>query len=110
MTTAMNSDTAGLSHVFLSPDELAAALPGVTKSTLAMWRYEGKGPRYRKLGRIVVYALDEVEKWIAEILAYRPDKHPGDRLIASWLAREEARKILGDGVIPVDLASVRSRF
>ena len=53
---------------------------------------------------------DEVEKWIAEILAYRPDKHPGDRLIASWLAREEARKILGDGVIPVDLASVRSRF
>lgn len=47
MMTAMNSDTAGLSHVFLSPDELAAALPGVTKSTLAMWRYEGKGPRYR---------------------------------------------------------------
>lgn len=66
MTTAMNSDNAGLSHVFLSLDELAAALPGVTKSTLAMWRYEGKGPRYRKLGRIVVYALDEVEKWIED--------------------------------------------
>ena len=66
MTTAMNSDTSGLSHVFLSPDELAAALPGVTKNTLAMWRYEKKGPPYRKLGRIVVYALDEVEAWIED--------------------------------------------
>jgi hypothetical protein len=52
--------------VFLSPDEVAAAIPGVTKNTLAMWRYEGKGPRYRKLGRVVVYALDEVEAWIED--------------------------------------------
>ena len=64
MTTTTGPEQIGLSHVFLSPDEVAAALPGITKNTLAMWRYEGKGPRYRKLGRIVVYALDEIEEWI----------------------------------------------
>ncbi|HEX5858691.1 MAG TPA: hypothetical protein VFY91_11345 [Microbacterium sp.] len=36
----------------------------MTKNTLAMWRYEHKGPRYCKLGRKVVYALDELEAWI----------------------------------------------
>lgn len=66
MTTPTEASPAGLSHVFLSPDEVAAAIPGVTKNTLAMWRYEGKGPRYRKLGRVVVYALDEVEAWIED--------------------------------------------
>jgi len=54
----------GLSHTFLSPEEVAAMLPGISKGTLAMWRHEGRGPRYRKLGRIVLYALDEVEEWI----------------------------------------------
>ena len=29
-----------------------------------MWRHEGKGPRYRKLGRIVLYAADEVDEWV----------------------------------------------
>jgi len=66
MTTRTEQRPAGLSHVFLSPDEVVAALPGLTKNTLAMWRYEGKGPRYRKLGRVVVYALDELEAWIED--------------------------------------------
>jgi len=66
MTTTRDSGPSGLSHVFLSPDEVAAAIPGITKNTLAMWRYEGKGPRYRKLGRVVVYALDELEAWIED--------------------------------------------
>lgn len=73
MATVTNSTASGLSHVFLSPDEVVAALPGISKNTLAMWRYEGKGPRYRKLGRVVVYALDELEAWIE---AGAPD---GDR-------------------------------
>ena len=64
MATVTNPARQGLSHVFLSPDEVVAALPGISKSTLAMWRHEGKGPRYRKLGRFVVYALDELEAWI----------------------------------------------
>lgn len=33
----------------------------------------------------------EIEAWIQEMLFYTPDAHTGDRLIASWLARECAR-------------------
>jgi excisionase family DNA binding protein len=62
-TTTQKVQT-GLSHTFLSPEEVAGMLPGISKGTLAMWRHEGRGPRYRKLGRIVLYALDEVEAWI----------------------------------------------
>jgi hypothetical protein len=37
-------------------------------------------------------AHDEVEKWIGEMLYYDPHTHTGDRLMASWLAREGSRK------------------
>lgn len=53
---------------------------------------------------------EEVEAWFAELLDYRPDRHPGDRLIASWLARAQCRAVLGDAAIPVDLASIAERF
>lgn len=65
MTTLASGDSAQLSHQLLSPEQVAALLPGVTKGTLAMWRYEHKGPKYYKLGRKVVYALDELEEWLA---------------------------------------------
>jgi hypothetical protein len=53
---------------------------------------------------------EAVEQWIAELLDYRPDRHPGDVLIGSWLAREQARSVFGDAAIPYDLASVAERF
>ena len=65
MTTLASDGSAKLSHELLSPDQVAALLPGVTKGTLAMWRYDHKGPKYYKLGRKVVYALDELEEWLA---------------------------------------------
>lgn len=34
----------------------------------------------------------EIHKWRADCLAYSPDKHVGDTLMASWFAREAARK------------------
>lgn len=33
----------------------------------------------------------EVEAWIREMLLHHPEEHPGDRLMASWFAREGAR-------------------
>ena len=33
----------------------------------------------------------ELAEWRAELLSYRAEDHPGDRLIASWIAREAAR-------------------
>ncbi|WES66031.1 helix-turn-helix domain-containing protein [Microbacter sp. GSS18] len=53
-----------MSQDFLSPDEVVALLPGLKKKTLAQWRYEKKGPPYYKLGRVILYAIDELEEWI----------------------------------------------
>lgn len=33
----------------------------------------------------------ELDEWIREMLYYSPDSHTGDRLMASWFAREAAR-------------------
>jgi len=37
---------------------------GVKQQTLAHWRSQGKGPQYIKIGKVIRYALDELEKWI----------------------------------------------
>lgn len=50
----------------LSPDDLVALLPGVTRNTLAMWRYEGRGPSYYKLGKTVAYLPADVDRWLEE--------------------------------------------
>ena len=34
----------------------------------------------------------ELQQWIAELLGYHPERHAGDRLMASWIAREAARQ------------------
>ena len=36
-------------------------------------------------------ATTEIDKWIGELLYYDPKSHPGDRLMASWFAREGSR-------------------
>lgn len=64
MTATTTPHPSGLSHTYLSPEEVVALIPGLTKKGLAEWRYEHKGPRYRKLGRVIVYALDEIEAWL----------------------------------------------
>lgn len=40
---------------------------------------------------------EELSKWLFEAGAYTPSEHPGDRLIASWIAREAARKFTPAG-------------
>lgn len=34
----------------------------------------------------------EIQQWIGELMGYHPERHAGDRLMASWIAREAARK------------------
>ena len=43
-------------------DEVAAYLR-IPKHTLENWRSQGKGPNWRKTGRVVTYDWDEVEEW-----------------------------------------------
>jgi predicted DNA-binding transcriptional regulator AlpA len=44
--------------------ERAAALLGLSTSTLAKLRLTGDGPPFIKLGRRVVYRLSDLEKWL----------------------------------------------
>lgn len=41
---------------------------GIPVRTLAAWRYQGKGPRYMKLGGAVRYRLEDVEAYENENL------------------------------------------
>jgi excisionase family DNA binding protein len=45
-------------------DERTGAFLGVPVGTLANWRYQGKGPRFVKVGRHVRYRRSDVEAWL----------------------------------------------
>ncbi len=47
----------------LTTDEVARQL-GVSPTTLRMWRYQGVGPRYIKLEKIVRYAAEDLEAYM----------------------------------------------
>jgi excisionase family DNA binding protein len=48
---------------YLRRDEAAKFL-GLSKSTLANWASEGRGPTFHKVGRIPVYAVAELRRFI----------------------------------------------
>lgn len=50
---------------FLTTDEVADVLR-TPPETLRWWRHVGSGPRSFKVGRRVLYALEDVEAYIAE--------------------------------------------
>ena len=47
----------------LSPRDAAAYL-GISKSFLDKRRVRGDGPRFRKIGRRVAYALPDIDQWL----------------------------------------------
>jgi sugar lactone lactonase YvrE len=48
----------------LTPEQLAARYDGrFAITTLANWRSQGKGPKFRRLGGRIFYALADVEAW-----------------------------------------------
>lgn len=42
----------------------AAALLGLSVHTLNKWRWDGRGPRYLKLGKSVRYRREDVEQFL----------------------------------------------
>lgn len=58
----MPDPLAGLPPRFLRTPE-AARLLGLSGRTLEKHRVYGTGPRYRKIGGRVVYALDDLKSW-----------------------------------------------
>jgi hypothetical protein len=52
----------GAQMIFLTTAEAGAFLR-VSPVTLGRWRIEGHGPAFRKFGRNVRYALDDLSAW-----------------------------------------------
>lgn len=42
----------------------AAEMLGLSRGTLANWRTEGRGPRYIKSGKQVLYRVSDIEAWL----------------------------------------------
>jgi predicted DNA-binding transcriptional regulator AlpA len=56
---------------YLSPDQVAAMLPGISRGQLAQLRFRGDGPPYRKpTPRTVLYVEAEVIAWVEAALAH----------------------------------------
>lgn len=50
---------------YLSPDEAAALIPGMTRGNLAQLRYTGTGPKFLKpTPRVIVYRRADVIAWL----------------------------------------------
>ena len=53
-----------MTHVNLLTEEVARRLR-VSARTLEQWRYRGIGPRFRRVGGRVIYAVEEIERFEA---------------------------------------------
>ena len=56
-------------------EKQTAELLGLKPNTLQDWRVEGKGPPYRKIGRLVRYDRSQVEQWSADQTVDPARKH-----------------------------------
>lgn len=49
--------------MLLSAEELSE-MTGLSIQTFAHWRCQGKGPGYKKIGRMIRYPISDVEEWL----------------------------------------------
>jgi hypothetical protein len=61
-------------------------------------------------GRWIVPDAPATRAWARELISYSPRSHAGDRLIASWLAREAARDADDRGSAPLGIVMGESTF
>ncbi|MCR2764974.1 helix-turn-helix domain-containing protein [Microbacterium sp. zg.B48] len=63
MSSTTNPAEPILSKWLLRPEDVVELIPGLSVKLLAQWRYERRGPRYYKVGRIVLYPFEDLEQW-----------------------------------------------
>ena len=63
-------------NLFVLDARQAAKQLGLSVSTLAKMRLYGNGPVYSKLGRRVVYRLEDLEAWIAANRFHSTSEYP----------------------------------
>lgn len=52
-----------MSNALLNESQAAAYL-NVSPATLRRWRWAGQGPHFRKIGRSVRYAADDINRYV----------------------------------------------
>lgn len=45
-------------------DVEAATVLGCSAALLRLWRRQGKGPRFARVGRLCRYSVNDLEKWL----------------------------------------------
>ena len=76
----------------------AAKILGIAEATLNEWRIRGEGPAYTKMGRLVRYPDDEVERYIRERTiktSYRKRPQGEEREVGVSLQSERAALFSG---------------
>ena len=75
MSTVMGEDsyvvmvTTGLGRTEMPQNLITAEVAELVRApieTVRYWRHVGKGPKSFKVGRRVLYAIEDVEAWIAQ--------------------------------------------
>lgn len=66
MSTDASVNVARLDADWLTAQELADKMPGISLDRLSQWRKSGTGPLFHKFGKTVLYCREEVDEWIAE--------------------------------------------
>jgi pyruvate/2-oxoglutarate dehydrogenase complex dihydrolipoamide acyltransferase (E2) component len=62
-----------MTEQYLSPKELSEHLDHkISPKTLANWRSAGRGPRYRRVGNKILYAMSWIEEWEATGVDWSP--------------------------------------
>lgn len=77
MKKATVPDIPVLQKELLTPDDVVKLIPGLKPKLLAEWRYKKTGPRFYKVGRIILYPFDDLEQWF-EGLVRGGDPDAGD--------------------------------
>lgn len=65
----MNTDkfkeiTAKLRSQSMLTEAQASKMFGISKSTLRTWRWQKKGPRYYKSGRMIRYKMEDIDTYL----------------------------------------------
>ncbi|MFC9833194.1 helix-turn-helix transcriptional regulator [Rhodococcus sp. NPDC127530] len=64
-------------RVPLATPQEVAAYRRITVAALAQERYKGTGPKFRKLGKRVLYDWADVYSWVDAQAMQRTDERPG---------------------------------
>jgi hypothetical protein len=68
-------ESLGSGRKYLRASELAKYL-GISKATLAKQRCTGEGIRFTRLGRCVMYAVDDVEAYLSDRMRHSTSDAP----------------------------------